>query len=54
MGDIAIFTEEVAMGLIERGFELVTRTKQTWYFEDNYWLRIAIDELLETLEHNQL
>lgn len=49
MGDVAIFTEEVAMGLMARGFELVARTDKAWYFEDSVWLRSAIDELLDSL-----
>ena len=47
---IAIFTEEIAKGLIEKGFELVARTKKAWYFEDSQELRAAIDELLEIYE----
>lgn len=50
MRDVAIFTEEIAMGLIERGFELVTKTKKAWYFEDSVSLRAAVDELLEAFE----
>lgn len=50
MGDLAIFTEEIAMGLMARGFELVTRTEKAWYFEDSVWLRVAVDELLESLQ----
>lgn len=48
MGDVAIFTEEIAMGLMARGFELVTRTSKAWYFEDSRELRDSIDELLES------
>lgn len=51
VGDIAIFTEEVAMGLMARGYELVARTDKAWYFEDSVLLRVAIDELLEALEY---
>ena len=47
MGDFAIFTEEIAMGLMARGFELIAKTEKAWYFEDSVWLRIAVDELLE-------
>lgn len=53
MGDIAIFTEEIAMGLMARGFELVTKTNKfepIWYFEDSVSLRVAVDELLEALQ----
>lgn len=50
MGDLAIFTEEIAMGLMARGFKLVTQTKKAWYFEDSVWLRVAVDELLESLQ----
>ena len=52
MRDIAIFTEEIAEGLMERGFELVTKTKKAWYFEDSVWLREAVSELLEAYEEN--
>ena len=47
--DVAIFTEEVAKGLVEKGFELVAKTNKAWYFEDSVWLRIAVDELLESV-----
>lgn len=50
--EVAIFTEEVAMGLMARGFELVARTNKAWYFEDSVWLRAAIDELLEAFMDN--
>ena len=51
MRDIVIFTEEIAKGLMEKGFEVVARTNKAWYFEDNMWIRIAIDELMEALEN---
>ena len=47
MYDLAIFTEEIAMGLMARGFELVAKTDKAWYFRDSVLLRDAIDELLE-------
>lgn len=52
MGDIAIFTEDIAMGLMARGFELVARTEKAWYFEDSVFLRTALDELLEAFVDN--
>lgn len=52
MGEVAIFTEEVAMGLIACGFELVARTNKAWLFEDSVLLRTAIDELLEGFEED--
>ena len=52
MGDVAIFTEEVAKGLIEKGFELVARTNKAWYFEDSVLLWVAVDELLAALSDN--
>ena len=53
MGDLAIFTEAIAEGLMERGFELVAKTNRfepIWYFEDSVSLRAAVDELLEALQ----
>ena len=52
MGDLAIFTEAIAKGLIERGFEVVAKTKKAWYFEDSVLLRVTVDELLETFVDN--
>lgn len=48
--DLAIFTEEIAMGLMARGFELVAQTEKAWYFRDSAWLRDAVEELLEAFE----
>lgn len=50
MGDFAIFTKEVAEGLIERGFELIARTEKAYYFTDSVWLRVAVEELLEIIQ----
>lgn len=50
MGDIAIFTEAIAAGLMARGFELVARTSKAYFFEDSAELHIALEELLENLE----
>ena len=50
MRDIAIFTPEVAEGLIKRGFELVAKTSKAWYFEDSPELWCAVDELMSDLE----
>ena len=47
MRDVAIFTEAVAKGLIDKGFELIARTSKAWYFEDSVLLWAAVDELLE-------
>ena len=52
MIDLAIFTEEIAMELINRGFELVAKTKKAWYFEDSVLLRDAVSELLEAYVEN--
>lgn len=49
-GEMAIFTEALALGLIEKGFELVAKTQKAWYFTDSAPLRVAIDELLEIIE----
>lgn len=47
MGDVAIFTPEIAEGLMARGFELVARTDKAYYFRDSVLLWCAVDELLE-------
>ena len=48
--DLAIFTESIAAELIERGFELITRTEKAWYFRDSAQLRRAVEELLEEMQ----
>ena len=50
MGEFVVFTEEVAMGLMARGFELVTQTEIAWFFEDSVLLERAVEELVAALE----
>ena len=55
MGEFAIFTEEVAMGLLARGFKLRgmgTGEYNVWYFEDSVSLERAVSELTAALEEN--
>ena len=54
MYDLAIFTEEIAMGLMARGFELVAQTDKAWYFRDSVLLRDAVEELLEAFADKDL
>lgn len=49
---IAIFTEAIAEGLIERGYELIARTEKAWHFEESALIWEAVDELLEIAEKN--
>ena len=51
MGDFAVFTEEVAMGLLARGFKLRGYNNTAWFFEDSVLLEKTITELLEMLEN---
>lgn len=53
MGEMAIFTEEVAMNLLARGFKLKgmgTGKYNVWFFEDSVLLERAVSELVSTLE----
>ena len=49
MGDIAIFTPEIAEELIARGYKLIAQTKKAYYFEDSAQLRLVVIELLDML-----
>lgn len=50
MGDFAIFTEEVAMALMARGFKLKGQNDVAWFFEDSVSLERAVSELVEALQ----
>lgn len=50
MYDLAIFTEEIALGLIERGFELICKTEKAWYFKDSVSVRSAVRELMDDMQ----
>lgn len=54
MVEIAIFTEEVVRGLIDRGYAPVGKTSKAWYFEDSDMLRIALEEILEQIDSRHL
>lgn len=49
MGEFAVFTPEVAEGLIARGFKLVGYTDKAWFFEDSVSVERAVSELVEAL-----
>lgn len=49
MRDFAVFTPEIADGLIARGFRLKGYNKVAWFFEDSAQLRRAIEELIKDL-----
>lgn len=50
MSEMAIFTEEVAMNLLARGFKLKGYTDKAWFFEDSALLERAVSELVEALQ----
>ena len=50
MGEFAVFTEEIAMNLLARGFKLKGYTDKAWFFEDSVSLERAVSELVETLQ----
>ena len=52
MGEFAVFTEEIVMGLMARGFEPVAQTDKAWLFDDSVRLERAVAELVEALAHN--
>jgi hypothetical protein len=54
MNEMAIFTEEIAMGLLARGFKLKGYTEKAWFFEDSVLLERAVAELVEALEDSGL
>lgn len=47
---MAIFTEEIALALIEMGFVLEARTKLAWIFADSPLLEETVEALLKGLE----
>ena len=53
MGEFAVFTPEVAQGLIARGFKLVGYTDKAWFFEDSVLLERAVNELLAAFAHEE-
>lgn len=50
MGEMVIFTEEIAMGLLARGFKLKGMTNKAWFFEDSVLLERTVNELVESLQ----
>lgn len=52
MGEFAIFTEEIAMALLARGFKLKGYTDKAWFFEDSVLLERAVSELTEAIVVN--
>ena len=52
MIEFAVFTPEVAMNLITRGFKLIRRNEVAWFFEDSVLLEAAVSELVAALEDN--
>lgn len=47
MTEIAIFTEETAAALIERGFECLGTSDKAWFFEDTPLLLEALETLVK-------
>jgi hypothetical protein len=45
-----IFTEEIALSLLELGFKLEYRTKLAWCFEDSELLAHTVNGLLAALD----
>ena len=52
MGDFAVFTPEVAYGLLARGFKLRGMTNKAWFFDDTVSLRRAVEEIINSLSHS--
>lgn len=50
MSEMAIFTEEVAMALLARGFKLKGYSDQAWFFEDSVLLERTVSKLVESLQ----
>lgn len=46
MGEIAVFTEEVAYTLMARGFVCLRTTDKAWMFEDEPLLLEALEEIM--------
>ena len=53
MGEFAVFTPEVAEGLIARGFKLVGYSDKAWFFEDSVRLERAENELVAAFTHKE-
>lgn len=53
MGEFAVFTEEIAMALLARGFKLKGYNDTAWFFEDSVLLERAVTELTATLEDSR-
>lgn len=49
MTEFAVFTKEVAEGLIVRGFKMIGYTDKAWFFEDSVSLERAVGELTAAL-----
>lgn len=45
-----IFTDEIALLLLEQGFKLEYKTKTAWCFEDSELLEHTVNELLAALD----
>jgi hypothetical protein len=54
MVEFVVFSEQVAQGLIDRGFRLVEFKNGVWEFEDSLLLEQAVEEILEKLLQNLL
>ena len=52
MGEFAVFTEEIAMALLARGFKLKGYNNTAWFFEDSVSLERAVSELTQALADN--
>ena len=48
MGEFAVFTEEVAMCLAARGFEIRGKSNTAWFFDDSAHLQKALEEILKS------
>lgn len=49
MTEFAVFTEEIAMALLARGFKLKGYNDTAWFFEDSVLLERAVSELVQSL-----
>lgn len=49
MNEMAIFTEEIALELLARGFKLKGITEKAWLFEDSVLLERTVSELTAAL-----
>lgn len=50
--EIAVFTKEIAEGLMDRGFELMGKSRLAWFFKDDIEVCNAINYLLENSENS--